>query len=131
MTETIHNQVAQNILTRHGIELEYAGDSPLEQLAWNMGDDGIPYVQALTEFADEVIRLNNAATVRKVWSAEDIKMVMTDFYPAISQTPGFIANVAANPYFKSLGDCTDDDWHMIRLAIQATQQEILNAAVSD
>ena len=58
MPETIHNQAAQNILTRHGIKPEFAGESPLEQLAWNMGDDGIPYVQALTEFADEVTRLN-------------------------------------------------------------------------
>lgn len=55
--ETIHNQAAQNILTRHGIKPEYAGESPLEQLAWNMGE-GIPYVQTLTEFAEEVTRLN-------------------------------------------------------------------------
>lgn len=88
--ETIHLRAAQNIIDRHGIEPEYAGEPPLEQLAWNMGE-GIPYVQALTEFAEEVSRLNNAATVRKVWSTEDIKMVMTEHYPA------FIASVAAVP----------------------------------
>ena len=55
-TNELAELAARAVLDANNIEPEYDDESATEQLAWNMGD-GIPYVQALTEFAEAIRKL--------------------------------------------------------------------------